>query len=60
MLLTLCATIFQCLPVYTQVSVCDVVCPVWLLQEENRSTVDRQWALCVFDDLIEFAAEVCV
>ena len=31
-----------------------------LLQEENRSAVDRQWALCVFDDLIEFAAEVGV
>ena len=30
------------------------------LQAEDRPSTHKQWALCVFDDLLEFASSVCL
>lgn len=39
---------------------CDISCKIVLfLQEQDRAWSDHQWALCVFDDVIEFGGPAC-
>ena len=59
MCVCVCACVCSCACV--RVCVCCNLPPPHLtlpLQQDNQTAAERQWGLCIFDDLIEFASDV--